>query len=98
MTEKPCSNAHTNSPASLTLLADRSARPDEQAATEKRDELAPPHSMTSSARTISEGGIVSPSAFAVLRLMIITNFVPCSIGKSAGFSPFKILSTYLAAR
>src|SRR5262245_33770792 len=33
------------------------------------------HWMSSSARASTEGGIVSPSAFAVLRLMINSNFV-----------------------
>src|SRR5262245_51983424 len=43
-------------------------------AAEQRDELAPPdHSMTSSARTRSVGGTSRPSAFAVLRLIAISN-------------------------
>ena len=43
-------------------------------------------------------GIVKPSAFAVLRLITSSNFVGCSTGRSPGFAPFKILSTYEAAR
>ena len=39
-----------------------------------------------------------PICFAVLRLITRSNFVGRSIGRSAGFVPFKILSTYLAAR
>jgi hypothetical protein len=35
------------------------------------------HSITSSARASSEGGTVSPSAFAVLRLMTSSNLVLC---------------------
>ena len=42
-------------------------RPDDKDAGQ-RNELTPPHSITSSARARSEGGIVRPSAFAVLRL------------------------------
>jgi hypothetical protein len=36
-------------------------------ATKQRDELAPLHSITSSARASSVGGISSPSAFAVMQ-------------------------------
>src|SRR5262249_17406963 len=38
-------------------------------ATKERDELAPSHSITSSARTSRVGGTSRPSALAVLRLM-----------------------------
>ena len=31
--------------------------------------------------------MVSPSAFAVFRLITSSNFVGCSTGKSAGFAP-----------
>ena len=51
------------------------------------------HSITSSARASTLGGIVSPSPFAVLRLITSSNFVGCSTGRSAGFAPFRILST-----
>jgi hypothetical protein len=62
------------------------------------DQLATSHHwITSSARSSSDCGIVSPSAFAVLRLMTNSNFVGCSTGRSAGLAPFKILSTYFAA-
>ena len=37
--------------------------------------------------------IVSPSAFAVFRLITSSNFVGCSTGRSAGFAPLRILST-----
>src|SRR6266446_6622179 len=67
-------------------------------AAEQCDELAPFHSITSSARVSSVGGTSRPSALAVLRLMTISNFVGRSTGKSAGFAPFRILSTYVAAR
>ena len=39
-----------------------------------------------------------PSALAVFMFTTNTNFVGCSIGKSPGFAPLKILSTYVAAR
>ena len=54
--------------------------------------------MTLSARASTFGGIVRPICLAVLRLMMSSNFVGCSTGRSAGFAPFKILSTYVAAR
>jgi hypothetical protein len=56
------------------------------------------HSITSSARKMTDGGIVSPSALAALRLTTSSNLTGRSTGKSAGFAPFKILSTYAAAR
>jgi len=56
------------------------------------------HWMTLSARPGNDCGIARPSALAVFRLIISSNFVGCSIGKSAGLAPFKILATYVAAR
>ena len=55
------------------------------------------HSITSSARTSSVGGISMPSAFAALRLRTNSNLVGCSMGRSAGLVPFRILSTNTAA-
>src|SRR5438874_6645912 len=54
------------------------------------------HWMISSARSRSDWGIVSPSALAVLRLMTNSNFVGCSMGRSAGLAPFKMRATYTA--
>src|SRR5262245_54336291 len=54
--------------------------------------------ITLSALASTFGGIVRPICFAVLRLMTSSNFVGCSTGRSAGFVPFRILSTYVAAR
>src|SRR5215475_8070223 len=56
-------------------------------------EVAPLHSITSSARASSVGGTSRPSALAVLRLMISSNLVGYSTGKSAGLAPLRILST-----
>src|SRR5215471_13978904 len=44
--------------------------------------------ITSSAWKSTIGGMVRPRAWAVLRLMIRSNFVGCSTGKSAGLAPF----------
>jgi hypothetical protein len=56
------------------------------------------YSITSVALVSSAGGTSRPSAFAVLRLITNSNLVGNSIGRSLGFSPFKILSTNVAAR
>ena len=65
-----------------------------------QENQSPPsdHSITSSARCRSDGGIFRPSVLAVFKLITNSNFVGCSTGRSAGFAPFKILSTYGAAR
>jgi hypothetical protein len=60
---------------------------------EKGDELAPLHSINSSARASSVGGTSRPSAFAVLRLITSSYFVGACTGRSAGFSPLRMRST-----
>src|SRR5262249_18389019 len=73
------------------LLCTRRKRPRCRcAAAEKRDELAPLHSITSSALASKVGGISSPSAFAVLRLITNSNLVGSWTGRSAGFLPFSM--------
>jgi hypothetical protein len=52
-----------------------------------------PHSITSSARASSMGGIVRLSVLAVLRLITSSNLVGCWMGRSAGFAPFRMAST-----
>src|SRR5262249_77638 len=59
---------HADTTNSLRLLRACCERPCRRAA-DQRDELAPFHSITSSARASSAGGISRPSGFAVLRLM-----------------------------
>src|SRR6516165_6916577 len=56
------------------------------------------YSITSSARSKNDSGIVTPSAWAVVRLMMRSNFVGCSTGISPGLVPRRILSTRSAAR
>src|SRR5262249_40504920 len=51
------------------------------------------HSITSSARKSTEGGIVRSRDFAVLRFMTNSNFVGCSTGRSDGLTPLKSLAT-----
>src|SRR5262249_7818222 len=59
-------------------------------AAEKRDEVATPHSITSSTRPISGSGTLRPSVFAVFMLMTSSTLVACWTGISAGFSPLRI--------
>src|SRR5262245_14338579 len=66
---------HADAPHPLGWLRPRRERPRHGRAAEKRDELSPLHSITVSARTSSSGGIVRPSALAVLRLMTNCTFV-----------------------
>ena len=54
--------------------------------------------ITLSAWKRSVGGMVRPSALAVLRLITSSNLIGRSTGRSAGFAPFRILSTYVAVR
>src|SRR4030095_10299541 len=50
------------------------------------------------ARASTFGGIVRPICFAAFRLMISSNLVGCSTGRSAGLAPLSILSTITAMR
>src|SRR6516225_9779966 len=89
------------------LRRDRSAKRKEQSGKCKTQNVFAHHSrltpfahgylITRSALANTLGGIVRPICLAVLRLMMNSTFVACSTGSSAGFAPFRILSTYLAA-
>src|SRR6266704_2475262 len=84
---------YADPPHALSLLCPRRKRPCRRRAAEQRDELAAPdHSITSSAATSRPGGTVRPSAFAVLRLMIVSNLVAACTGRSAGLSPRRVRS------
>src|SRR5262252_9232152 len=72
------------------LLRARREWPRDRAA-EQRDELAAFHSITSSARASSIGGISRPIARAVGRLMTNSNLVERMTGRSAGLAPLRIL-------
>src|SRR5581483_4175674 len=80
------------------LLRARGERPCARRTANELDELAPSHSITFSASASSVGGTVSPSAFAVVILIVRSNLVGCSTGMSPGLAPWRILSTYSAAR
>src|SRR5262249_49844065 len=80
------------------LLRGGRERPRRRSPAEQRDELAPPHSITSSASASSGGGTVRPSIRAVLRLIASSYFTGACTGRSAGFSPLRMRSTYSVAR
>ena len=71
----------------------RRKRPCERSSAERRDNLSPPHSSTSSARASTLCGMVSPNAFADLRLTINSYLVGACTGRSAGLSPLRMRST-----
>ena len=56
------------------------------------------HSITSVAVARSVGGMVIPIDFAVLRLIDSSYLVGACTGRSAGFSPLRMRSRYVAAR
>src|SRR5262245_60223066 len=89
---------HTDASHAPGLLRSRRERPRTCRAAEQRDELAPLHSITSSAATSSLSGTARPSVFAVLRFMANSYLVGCWTGSSATFVPFRIRSAYDAAR
>src|SRR5262249_4638421 len=60
---------HPDTTHTLRLLRARRERPRRRDAAEQSDKLAPPHSITSSARASSVDGTSRPNALAVLRLM-----------------------------
>ena len=51
------------------------------------------YSITSPARTSSDGGTLRPSALAALRLITSSYLVGACTGRSAGFSPLRMRST-----
>ena len=82
---------HADAPHPLALLRARRQRPRRRRAAEQRDELAPFHSITSSARASSVGGTSRPSALAVLRLMTSSNLVGLLHRQVGGLGAFEDL-------
>ena len=78
---------HANPSDTSQLLPTSRERPCHCCAAKKRDELAPFHSITSSARASSVCGTLRPSILAVWALMTSSNLVGCTTGKSAGLAP-----------
>src|SRR5262249_13377380 len=75
------------------LLRACSQRPCDCGTADERDEVAAPHSITSSARASKGGGTSMPGDFAVLRLMTSSYLVGACTARSAGFPPFNIRLT-----
>ena len=75
--------AHTSAMIGLKLVS----------VPQRHETLAYVVSITSSALASSDLGTVRPSALAVLRLIVNSNFVGRTTGSSAGFSSFKICPT-----
>src|SRR5262249_57371826 len=87
----------------IGLLRASRQRPRRRRAAEQREELAPLHSITSSARASravsadfwvatrsASAGTSRPSGLAVLRLMTVSYLVGACTGRSAGFSPLRM--------
>src|SRR5262245_47235987 len=70
-------------------LRPRRERPHRRRAADQRDELAPSHSISSSASNWIELGTSMPSALAVCMLITNSNLVDCKTGRSAGFAPLR---------
>src|SRR5262245_37420105 len=85
-------NQHADAVHLLTLLCAHRERP-RRCAAEHSDELAPLHSITSSAMASTVCGTSRPSAFAALRLIANSNLVGCTTGRSAGRAPLSTLPT-----
>src|SRR5262245_51104233 len=81
---------HADAMHALRPLRNRGKRPHGRRAAKQRDEVAPFHSITSSAMARSEGGTVRPSIRAVPVLMTNSNLLDCTIGRSAGFAPLRM--------
>src|SRR5262245_60156672 len=79
---------HADAPHGALLRA-RRKRPGSRSA-EQRDELAPIHSITSSASESRLSEILMPSALAVFKLITVSNLVGCNTGSSEGFAPLRI--------
>src|SRR5262249_12012757 len=85
------SHQHADVPHGSGLLRRRRGGPRGRRAAEQTDELAAfDHSITSSAMTSSCGGTATPKALAVLVLITSSNLVARTIGRSRGFSPFRM--------
>src|SRR5262245_908987 len=81
-------NANLSQPA--LLLRAGNQRPHRRGTAEPRDECAPVHSITSSARARSDGGTVRSSILAVSALMTSSNLDACTTGKSVGLAPLRM--------
>src|SRR5262249_42937102 len=90
---RSCVQEHTDAPHPLGLLRAGRERPRGCRTAEQCHERAAPHSITSSARASTLGGISRPSILAVFRLMTSPYLVGACTGRSAAFSPLRMRST-----
>src|SRR5262245_56803149 len=81
---------HADAPHLLGLLRARRERPRRCRATDERDELAPSHSISSSASNWIALGTSMPSALAVCMLITNSNLADCTTGSSAGLAPLRM--------
>src|SRR5262245_59518363 len=82
---------HDNGDGSRRIgLCPRREWPYNRSSPDQRDEFAPSHSITSSARASSVAGTSRPSALAAERLMTSSNLVDCATGKSTGLAPLRM--------
>src|SRR5262245_887475 len=85
---------YADAPHPLRLLRARRERPCDSRAAGQRDELAPTcHSITSSARASTVGGMSRPMVLAVFMLITSSYLVGVCTGRSPGFSPLRMRST-----
>src|SRR5262245_65126546 len=82
---------HTDSPHAPGLLRADAERPRRCRGAEQQYELAPPHSITSSARASNCGGTVRSSILAVSALRTSSSLLDCPTGSSAGLAPLRML-------
>jgi hypothetical protein len=77
----------------LLRLDWKAKRQEHSSDTESNDSAPQSHLITLSALASTFGGIVRPICLAAFKLITSSNFVGCSIGRSAGLAPLRILST-----
>src|SRR5262249_59497244 len=90
-------NADAPHPLALRARRKRPRKRRRRRAADERHERTSVHSITSSARASSVEGTSRPSACAVFRLITSSYLVGACTGRSAGFSPLRMRSTYSAA-
>src|SRR4030095_11742931 len=84
-------NEHTYCQRALRGLHGPSAERHGEHGSEASDEAPTLHSITWSARCSSDCGMVRPRALADFRLITSSSFVGCSIGRSLGLAPVRLV-------
>ena len=73
------------SPTGTSLRCDKRGRLAASISPSSPEGMQAFYSITSSARASTDGGMVRPSALAVVRLKTRSNLIGCSTGRSPGF-------------